>query len=308
MAMTDLTKRSIIPLAFAASLLTLPQMTDAQRLFRARCGADVHVDVKSSGFIPHPQGLIFCPLVADPKDVHSFLSYLSGDFAVLTDTVFNPDANLASVGLGDSFGIFRIAGQEPPNGLQLDLEGGVFSQFNLDEPSFDLINADYLVGFPVTYRFEGFSTRLRLYHQSSHLGDEFILSRNPERENFSFEALELITSQEAGWLRAYAGGELFFRRIPVVVASRLIHGGLELRPTTGMIRLVAALDVKVIEQVDWKVAWSARSGIEMARVPSPGHPARVVSLLASYYDGPAPYGQFYRNDIRYWGLGLHFFM
>jgi uncharacterized protein DUF1207 len=310
MVTTRLVRRSIIPpwVVAAVVLLVAPQISAAQD-FQPRCGADVHDDEKT-GFIPFAQGNIFCPLVADPKAIHSFLSYLRGDFAVITDPVFDPNANLASVGLGDSFGLFRIAASTPPNGLQFDLEGGIFAQFNLDEPSFDLINADYLVGFPLTFRAGGFSSRLRLYHQSSHLGDEFLLSQDStqlERQNFSFESLELIVSQEASWFRAYLGGEHFFRRFPIVFASRLVHSGLEIRPTAGPFRFVAALDVKAVEAADWKVTWSGRSGLEIARRPSPGHPARVVSLLGSYYDGPAPYGQFYRNDFRYWSISLHFF-
>src|SRR5262245_46326420 len=243
MVIARLVRGSIIPpcVVAAVAMLVAPQFSAAQENFHPRCGADVHADEKT-GFIPFPQGKIFCPLVADPKAVHSFVSYLNGDFSVVTDPVSDPNANLASVGLGDSFGLFRIAASSPPNGLQLDLEGGIFAQFNLDEPSFDLINADYLVGLPLTYRAQGFSSRLRLYHQSSHLGDEFLLQQDTlERENFSFESVELIVSQELSWLRVYAGGEQFFRRFPVAAATRLFHSGLEIRPVAGPIRFVASL-------------------------------------------------------------------
>ena len=267
----------------------------------------MHID-EHRGFVPLPQGQIFCPLIADPKSESSFLSYLHGDFATIADSISSPDTKIAAVGLSDSFGLFRIGARRPGDGIQLDLEGSIFAQFNLDRPSFDLINADYLVALPLTFRALGFSSRLRLYHQSSHLGDEFLLARQPERENLSFESVELIISQEASFLRVYVGGESFFRRRPIAVVSRLVHSGFELRPFAGTRRLVAALDVKVIEQVDWQVAWSARAGFEIARVPSPGHPARVLSLLGQYYDGPAPYGQFYRDDIRYFGVGLFIFL
>jgi hypothetical protein len=294
-------------LAVAVLAVLVAGQVSAQRPFRSRCGAGVHDD-EQRGFVPLPQGQIFCPLVADPKSENSFLSYVSGDFATLADSIRNPDSNLAAVGLSDSFGLFRIGARRRGDGLQLDLEGSIFAQFNLDKPSFDLINADYLVALPLTFRASGFSSRLRLYHQSSHLGDEFLLSRQPQRENLSFESIELILSQEADALRVYVGGESFFRRRPIAVVSRLVHAGAELRPFAGSRRVVGALDVKVIEQTDWKVAWSARAGFEIARSPVEGHPPRVLSLLGEYYDGPAPYGQFYRDDIRYFGIGLHIFM
>jgi hypothetical protein len=265
--------------------------------------------------IPLPQGELFCPFVADPKWEHSFLSYFRGEFATIANPVDEPKTNLASIGLGDSFGILRITTRAPGEGVQLNVSGAIFAQFNLDTPSFDLINADYLVGLPLTFRTRGFSGRLRLYHQSSHLGDEFLLANHPERENFSFEAVDLVLSQEAGALRVYAGGESFFSRRPQVqLVPRLAHVGVELRPAVfGAGRLVIAADIKAVDQNtsavnqnESSVSVSARAGIEIARVPSPGHPARVVSLLGEYYDGAAPYGQFYRDNIRFFGVGLHF--
>ncbi len=278
----------------------------AQEPFRSRCGTGVHVEERS-GWIWLPQGRIFCPLVADPKAERSFVSYLRGDFATIADPAPNPRTNIAAIGLSSSLAIFRVAGARSGDGVQLDLEGSVFSQFNLDAASFDLINADYLVALPLTLRSAGFTTRLRVYHQSSHLGDEFLLSRQPERVNLSFESLEVILSQELGLLRTYAGGERFFRREPEQLADLLGHAGAELRPVVfAGGRLLAAVDVKAVRGEDerWDPAWNARAALEIARVPTPGHPPQVITLFIDYYDGVAPYGQFYREDIRYVGVGF----
>jgi hypothetical protein len=260
-----------------------------------------------TGPIVLPQGSLFCPLAADPKAAGTFASYVRGDFATLANAPAGTDTNIGAVSIAYGLGLLRIAGPAPEDGLQFDAEGAVFAQFNLDAPSFDLINADYLVGLPVTFRIAGFSARLRVYHQSSHLGDEYLLSQHPERINLSFESAELILSQEAGPLRVYAGGESSFRRVPSDLAARLAHAGLELRPANfGAGRLLAAVDVKLVDDAGWKPAWSARAGVEIVRVPGDGGPLRVVSLLAHFYDGAAPYGQFYREDIRFYGIGLHF--
>lgn len=296
---------SLLVVAFLATgILCWPGPSPAQEPYSIRCGAGVHED-RRTGLVALPQGRLFCPLAADPKSEHSYLSYLTGDFASIGEP--DDETNIGSVGIGDSFPLFRLTTAGPANGVQLDLSGGVFAQFNLDRPSFDLINADYLVGLPLTFRRGGFTSRLRVYHQSSHLGDEFLLARQPERLNVSFESLELLLSQEVGPLRVYGGGENFFRRRPTSGASRLAHMGAEVRPAEfGAGRLLAAVDVKVVEFVEWEVAWSARTGVEIVRIPTPGHPARALSILAEYYQGPAPYGQFFRDDIRFIGLGLHF--
>jgi hypothetical protein len=296
-----------LPHAALLLLGLMPVHASGQTGFRSRCGAGVHAD-DGRGLVPLPQGSLFCPLVADPKAEQTFASYVRGDFSTLANAPAGTDTNIAAVGIAYDLGLVRFAGTTAGDGLQIDAFGAVFAQFNLDEPSFDLINADYLVGFPATFRLRGFSVRLRVYHQSSHLGDEFLLAGEPERINLSFESAEIILSQELGALRIYAGGESFFRRVPADLAGRLGHAGIEIRPASfGAGRLLAALDVKAVEEEDeWSLAWSARAGVEIARVHSAGNPARVLSLLAQYYDGAAPYGQFYRENIRFYGIGLHF--
>jgi hypothetical protein len=68
--------------------------------------------------------------------------------------------------------------------------------------------------------------------------------------------------------------------------------------------VLLAVDSKAVDDVEWTMAWSARAGISIARVPSPGHPPQVISFYVDLYEGAAPYGQFYRDSIRYWGVGL----
>lgn len=295
----------IASLAITLALCTLStEDARGQEPFRSLCGAGVHADA-SSGWVWLPQGQIFCPLAADPKGQRSFITYLRGDFATIANPAPGTETNIAAVGLEDSFSIFRVAQAGAGDGIQLDLQGAVFSQFNLDEPSFDMINADYLVGLPLTFRSGGFSGRVRIYHQSSHLGDEFILNRQPERLNVSFESLELILSHEIGPLRVYGGGETFFSREPEDIAARLVHAGVEVRPVIGgSVGLMGAVDLKVVDDDEWNRALSVRGGVEIARIPHEGHPPRIFTLIAEFYDGAAPYGQFYRESIRYFGAGF----
>ncbi len=64
-------------------------------------------------------------------------------------------------------------------------------------------------------------TRVRLYYQSSHLGDEFIL-RNPDfnRINLSFEEIEALLSLDVKWARIYGGGGYLIHREPALDRSR----------------------------------------------------------------------------------------
>jgi len=246
----------------------------------------------------------FQPLLADPKEPRFFMSALQVKSAVR-------DSTIGAVGFGEDFGIVRRelgAG----SGWQLGLSGAVFAQFDLEAPSSDLVNADYVIGLPITWRTQEWSGRLRLYHQSSHLGDEYLLSaEEPERINLSFEAIEALIAYDFGAARVYGGGEYLFHRDPVDLGKRLLHAGLEWRSREAAFRVadigaahwIAGIDLKRREQNDWASQLSAKLGLELA--PLDGAPGgRHWSVLLEYYDGASPYGQFYEMDLSYWGVAV----
>src|SRR2546425_2924084 len=143
----------------------------------------------------------FQPLLADPKEPQFFATYL-------WDRSPRLGSRLASVGFGQTIGLVRESDWE------LAIAAGVFSQFNMQSATNDLINTDYLVGLPLTYRHGSWSTRLRLYHQSSHLGDEYLLHTNAQRVDLTFEAAELLVSKEIAQWRGDGGGGDRFRPPP----------------------------------------------------------------------------------------------
>jgi hypothetical protein len=86
----------------------------------------------------------------------------------------------------------------------------------------------------------------------------------------------------------------------------LAHGGIELHSSSGGgIGLVAGVDAKLSQQQDWNPAWSARAGVRVAPRTRDGHPVRHLLLLAEYYSGPSPYGQFFQDDVSFAGVGIH---
>jgi hypothetical protein len=300
-------RRVQVSIALGLAVFLFAQSGEAQSADDApRCGTGVH-EGEATGVVLFPHDQIFCPLIADPKEPHSFASFLRGTFR----SIGNPtgeDTNIGAVGLADHFGLVRWGGPIPGDGVQLDVVGSIFAQFGLDTPSNDLINADYIIGLPLTFRRSGFSARARLYHQSSHLGDEFLLSEEDiTRENLSFEALAFLLSQEIGPLRVYGGAEHLFRREPDTLVERFLHFGAEFRTgRSGSVQMIGGVDVKATNQDDLSPAISARVGLQAAHSRAGGHPARLVGLLFEMYNGPSPYGQFFQDDISYVGVGLHF--
>ena len=245
-----------------------------------------------------PTGDLFRPLIADPKQPQFFVSLNRFRSSGVLYT-------LASVGFGETFGFYRFFGSREGDGLQLSVEGALFAQFNMDTPSYNLLNADYTIGIPVTYRHGDNSLRFRIYHQSSHLGDELLLSANPpDRVNLSYEAIELIYSREwRGW-RVYGGGEYLIHKEPADLKPMSAHWGIEYRSIEPLFfngRPIVGVDMKSLEEHKWAFDTSVKAGLEFGH-PNPGQ--RRLRVMAEWYKGFDPRGQFYINKIEYYGMGV----
>ena len=260
--------------------------------------------------IPFPDGDVFRPLFADPKQPQTFATLQA---VKVKDSKTSVTAG--SVGFGENFGFYSR--RQGCNGWQVGLLAGVFSQFDLNAPSSDLINTDYVVGIPLSWRSGLFSTRMRLYHQSTHLGDEFVL-HNPgvNRVNYSYEEAEAILSLDApgGWGRLYAGGGYLLHRVPANLDRVKVQAGVELRgPTWGsgpierfvsgplVVTPVFGADFKTFEQLHWTLNANVVGGLEFARAGA----LRRFRVLINYYHGFNPYGQFYGQKVESVGLGIY---
>ena len=249
------------------------------------------------GFLPG--GNLFEPLIADPRWPHFSVAYQN----YLGDQELN---NVASVTFGESIALYR--NRAPFGGLwEVGFQAGVFSIFDLDGPSFDLINTDFAGGITASYRVKDFSTFFRIFHQSSHLGDEFLL-RNPiNRLNLSFEGADLKLSYRFfDWLRLYAGGTYLFDRDPSDLKPWVAQAGIELQSPWRFwgdsTRLIAAADLQHLQEHNWSTEISVRSGLQFER---PQNFMRKIQLLLEYYNGHSPNGQFFDRKIEYIGTGVH---
>lgn len=242
----------------------------------------------------------FPPLLADPKEPRFSATYVWADAPALS-------SRLAAVGLGQTIGLVRTGR------WQVAVAAAVFSQFDMRSSKNDLMNSDYVVGLPVAYRRGAFAARARLYHQSSHLGDEFLLAHHLQRVDLTYEAVELLLARALGAWRLYGGGEYLFVRSPVDLRPVVAHAGVEYRARAPLVRLgrvasgrvVAALDAKSGQDESRRVAWSGLAGLEFAA------PAAAASesgwrwrVFVQGYAGPAPYGEFYRDRLSSVGVGV----
>ena len=250
--------------------------------------------------IRFPVGDLFTPPIADQKQprFHTTWQRYDADFGTF---------NVASVGFGENFGLVRWPREREGDGWQIGISGAVFAIFNLDADSKDLLNADYVVGFPLSYRSGDWSARVRLFHQSSHLGDEFLLMPPPgpvvTRINLSYEAIELLVSWEHRGFRVYGGGIQIFTSDTPLGRDRA-QVGLEFRGRPvgwRTARIVAGLDLQAWDETGWDLDRSFKTGLLFR---SPYGNARSVQILLEYYNGHLPHGQFFALEVDYFGAGI----
>jgi hypothetical protein len=253
----------------------------------------------ATGFLA--RGLLFAPFHADPRWPHfsaAYRGYRTNDLTAAFAGTF-----------GETFSLYR--NRAPFSGQwELVLQAGVFSLFDLSAASLDLVNADYNVGLLTAYRSGNFSGFLRLHHQSSHLGDEFILANQRiQRINLSYEEVDVKLAYDiANWIRVYGGGGYLVHRDPSNVKPIGTQWGLELTSPiaflSGSITPICYADFQSNERSHWAIAQSIMAGLrfENARIGN-----RQLQLLAQYFAGPSPDGQFYAQHSHWFGIGLHFY-
>jgi Protein of unknown function (DUF1207) len=83
------------------------------------------------------------------------------------------------------------------------------------------------------------------------------------------------------------------------------HWGIEYRGTHPLVwrsgRLVGGVGMKSFKEYDWSIDTSVKGGLEFGQ-SNPGR--RYLRLMALWYKGCDPRGQFYLNKVDYYGLGV----
>ena len=190
-------------------------------------------------------------------------------------------------------------------------EMGVFTQFDWKEvegiQQRNLINVDYKIAFSFVKQIDKIHTyRVRFFHVSSHLGDDFIIrnSINSYTENrVNYEQLELT----------------YIRQLPQLKSKVFAGVGGVIRPDAlrkpfsyivGMDRanqdkkhsLTGGFVIKGFQETDFNL--NLKAGVGMAyRSDSKKEPIRII---LEYCTGHLPYSQFEQQKIEWLGLGLYF--
>ncbi len=217
------------------------------------------------------------------------------------------------MGLGDEF--FFAQWTEGSTWLHLALTAGVMGEFDMAVSSFDFLAADFIVGVPLSVRRGDFIGRLRLYHQSSHLGDDLIGREDavfPDLRAFDFEAVEGFASWRLGPVWPYGGAEVRFRRTPGRQDATVFHLGVQTGDALrgpgamgdGRLRWIGGAHLAFADHGEGGApSLTVRGGLEVLRGP-PGGARRGVRIQLELFDGPAPAGRFFGQERRSIGLSV----
>lgn len=247
---------------------------------------------------------LFEPLVADPRQV----VYSAG--WRFNDKVFSH--NVIDVSFGDTCPLYRWCEIGPWGGMmQIELEGAVWAIFEPLDECAPLVNADYYVGFPLTYATDCWSFRLRGYHISSHIGDEFLLvnpafvRHNPSAEYLDFFASYYMTND----IRLYAGVGWILRQDETFRCSRFFtEEGAELhfselsfcdRHDRILGEPFFGMNFRWTPDYNGIVDQTYVLGYEFIKTAGL---ARKLRVFGEFHDGFSVEGQFCRFRTRYFGI------
>ena len=205
--------------------------------------------------------------------------------------------------LGENFPLVSLKGGRRP--IVLGFGSQVYGRFSLTDPKSSLISTDWVVGVNTTAVIDAWALTLEVYHESSHLGDEYGDRFPSDRLDWTREVLAGWASYSTGVWR-FTGGASYVLddqlRLPAPGGSFGVdfHG----RPRSalaGSVRPIAGLFIQADAATSWRVSTSAKLGAAFAT----GNTHDIsVSLIA--HDGLSTQRQFFRHESQYIGMELRF--
>ena len=188
----------------------------------------VKADYQTQGF-PSAHELSLW-LQADPSDPHFSFEF---GFPVQHQAI-------ARINVGDYLGIYRWALGDV-GALQLNIGGAINTRFDATT-SHNLQVIDFYGNVPLDLRIKWFSMRTMFYHDSSHLGDDYLRENNIQDMNNSWEAWrDIISIQPFDALRFYGGYQQAIHTKPDWEGRRSFQAGTEIYFNSDGPRLLASL-------------------------------------------------------------------
>jgi Protein of unknown function (DUF1207) len=250
--------------------------------------------------------LLFQPLIADPRQVMNAASLRFNDNVI--------GKHVGAVSFGGDFIFLRLLDVLWWHGdMDLGVEAGIFSVFDLDHPTACMVNTDFFVAALMAYALDRWSFRFRLWHLSSHLGDEFLIS-NPgfDRRNLSDNGVDVFASYQLGQsIRVYAGiGDIFMRDKEFPEHPCYFEWGSEIRVFGGRdyfnklyVQPFLAMHFRSWEEHHFGLDQNYALGVEWSKIQGVG---RKFRIFLEYHNGFSKEGQFVKERCDYLAVKINY--
>ena len=234
------------------------------------------------------RGSYFMPVILDPTECIS-----SGGLLSIYENGGKNQGIYIPVNIGLQQSILRFQ-KTDHSGIEFGFGAAAFTQFIVKQPDNgkylgEIENTDFKASGFFNFLFNQWSARLRLFHISSHLADDYILRNNIDIANpgtLNYEQLDLTASYNRHLMRYYLG-------IGTVITTHAVRKRLSLQTGTFFrkqvgssenVRVAGGIDIKIFEQNDFRPNIKSSVGIEL------GATDKIhFGLFAEYYNGHLPY-------------------
>jgi hypothetical protein len=272
---------SRLPLVLATVLASAPGATAQQRLF--------------------PQVPSFELPEASPR-VHGLVGRLLA--ARRGDSRFGREGE-AEVAVGENIPLLALRSGLRP--ITLGFGSQVYARFSITDPKSALISNDWVVGFNGTATLQAWSLTLELYHESSHLGDEY-------EDHFNATRLDWTREVAVGWASYSTGpwrftGSLSYTLVDQLALKRPGSSlGVDYRSRSAghflgsAVRPVLGVFFDANAATAWRVSSSAKAGVALETAPG----GKEIGFALIGHSGLSTQRQFYRKESRYLGVEVRF--
>jgi uncharacterized protein DUF1207 len=205
--------------------------------------------------------------------------------------------------LGENFPLVALRGGR--HSIVMGFGSQVYGRFSLTDPKSSLISTDWVVSLNTTAVLQAWAVTLEVYHESSHLGDEYGDRFPEDRLDWTREVLAGWATYTRGVWRFSAGGSYVLAdelRLPAPAASFGIdYHGRSRRVLTGQARPIAGLFLQGEAATKWRVSSSAKVGFAFATGNS-----HDISIGLIGHSGLSTQRQFFRQESQYLGMEIRF--
>ena len=220
------------------------------------------------------------------------------------DSDFGREAE-AEVGVGENFPVLAL--RRGPRPVTLGFGTQVYGRFSLGDRKSALISNDWVVGLNTTAALGAWTLTGEIYHESSHLGDEY-------GDRFGASRIDWTREVAAAWVTYGTGpvrvtGNLSYvliDQLPLRRPGAALAADFRGRPVSGFlggeVRPVGGVFFEGAAATSWRISSSAKLGIAIAGAEG----GREMGIALIAHDGLSTQRQFFRRESRYFGVELRF--